>query len=200
MMPHMQGAGWNCTVLAAAGEVDVEQLDDAGLEWLALGPGGEFTGPLAQALKEAISGDAEPGWVEAVVDAVAREIGVGNRRSQLLVKRGTGVWFHVTFSANRESIRRHGLDWNYMSGYGIAGSTAPEWPGIFLCDSLEDAHFFVVIGSRRGPVDTWEVELEGQWLEGAPNSDGGGGDNWMVCPEPIPRKCIRLCETDLTGT
>ena len=55
-----------------------------------------------------------------------------------------------TFATNRESILRHGLDWRSMSGDGIARSRAPEWPGVFLCASLEDVRFFVMIGSHHG--------------------------------------------------
>jgi len=86
-----------------------------------------------------------------------------------------------------------------MNRQGIAGSPAPEWPGIFLCATLEDARFFVMIGARRDPVDIWSVQLDGQWLEGARDSDGGGGDNWMICPTPIPPKNLQLLERDLTG-
>jgi hypothetical protein len=36
------------------------------------------------------------------------------------------VMFHVTDSANRESIRQHGLDWRRMgTALGIAGSRVP---------------------------------------------------------------------------
>jgi hypothetical protein len=32
----------------------------------------------------------------------------------LLVKLGEGTMFHATAAANRDSIRRHGLDWRLM--------------------------------------------------------------------------------------
>ena len=42
--------------------------------------------------------------------------------------------FHVTSSLNRESIQAHGLDWRRMgAARGIAGSSAPEQAGCFLC-------------------------------------------------------------------
>jgi hypothetical protein len=44
------------------------------------------------------------------------------------------TWFHVSSAANRESILAHGLDWTKMrAARGIAGSTAPEADGVFLC-------------------------------------------------------------------
>jgi hypothetical protein len=193
------GAGWSCTVLRASGDIDLEQIDHAAEEWLAIGPGGEAIGPLVDVLTTAAAQGTDREWTQAVVDALQREIAVGDRRSMLLVKRGVGVWYHATFASNRASIQQHGLDWRLMNGQGIAGSRAPEWPGIFLCATLEDAEFFVRIGARRGPVDIWSVELEGQWLEGARDSDNGGGDNWMICPSPILPTRIRLTQRDLTS-
>jgi hypothetical protein len=67
---------------------------------------------------------------------------------------------------------------------------------VFLCSDLEDARFFVRASERRGAVDVWAVELDGQWLEGAPDSDGGGGDNWMICPEPIAPNRLRLVDEE----
>jgi len=59
----------------------------------------------------------------------------GWRRPVLEVFQGTGQMFHVTATANRESIRRHGLDWRRMGAApGIAGSTRPELPAMFACD------------------------------------------------------------------
>jgi hypothetical protein len=89
-----------------------------------------------------------------------------------------------------------------MNRQGIAGSRAPEWPSIFLCATPQDAQFFVMIGARRDPVDIWSVQLDGQWLEGAPDADGGGGggDNWMICPTPIAPNNLRLLEQDLTSS
>jgi hypothetical protein len=193
-------AGWNCTVLSETGDIDLEQVDDAGAEWLGIGPGGEAIGSLRDVLVTAAADGTDPEWTQAVADALEREIAAGDRRSRLLVKRCVGVWYHATFAANRQSIQRNGLDWRLMNGQGVAGSRAPEWPGIFLCATLEDVHFFVMIGARRGPVDIWAVELQGQWLEGARDSDGGGGDNWMICPSPIAPKRIRRVERDLTGS
>jgi hypothetical protein len=193
------GAGWNCTVLTQAGDIELEQVDDAGDEWVAIGPGGDAIGALSDVLTTAAADGTDPEWTQAVAAALQREIEVGDRRTMLLIKRGAGTWYHTTFAANRQSIQRDGLDWRLMNGQGIAGSRAPEWPGIFLCATLEDARFFVTIGARRNPVDIWSVHLDGQWLQGARDSDGRGGDNWMICPTPIPPNNLRLLERDLTG-
>jgi hypothetical protein len=58
-------------------------------------------------LDEVIANAAAPGaadteWIAAVVEAVGRELVAGLRRSMLLVKRGSGVMFHASRSANRE--------------------------------------------------------------------------------------------------
>ena len=65
--------------------------------------------------------------------------------------------FHVSSVANRDSILAHGLDWTRMgAAHGIAGSTAPEAEGVFLCDEFE-VQFFTGINNTGGPVDVWVV-------------------------------------------
>lgn len=60
--------------------------------------------------------------------------------------------------ANRESIRVHGLDWTRMGAApGIAGSTAPEAAGVFLCGDEFEAGFFIEMNNTGGPVDVWAV-------------------------------------------
>ena len=82
-------------------------------------------------------------WIAAVIAAIERELALATTgRSQLLVMRASGTWFHATFAENRESIMRHGLDWRRMAGGGIAGSVEAEWPGVFVCADLEDAKAF----------------------------------------------------------
>src|SRR5260221_14485904 len=45
-----------------------------------------------------------------------------------------GDLFHLSSAADRDSILAHGLDWTRMGAApGIAGSTAPEADGVFLC-------------------------------------------------------------------
>ncbi|MDQ6777754.1 MAG: hypothetical protein M3071_16440 [Actinomycetota bacterium] len=48
---------------------------------------------------------------------------------------------------------------------------------------------------RDGPADIWTVRLDDAWLESAPS--GGGGSDWMICPQPIPPDRITLEETDI---
>jgi hypothetical protein len=66
--------------------------------------------------------------------------------------------FHVTSVLNRESILAHGLDWTRMgAASGIAGSSAPEEAGVFLCRDEGEAGFFVGMNNTGGPVDVWSV-------------------------------------------
>jgi len=161
-------------------------------------PTGTFAFGSALDVIAATADSAPTGWVSAVCAALARELswetewGTG-RRSMLLVVRGTGTMFHVSPSANRESILAHGLDWRLMGEErGIAGSVAPELPANFLCASPEDAEFF--LGMARMPADLWAVDVAGMWLEGDPGSSGGGGANWLLLPEPLPPGRLRLLE------
>jgi hypothetical protein len=66
--------------------VELEQLDDAGVEWFAVGPAGEAIGALAEVLPAAIGSGGEADWIAAVIAAIEREPEAGgHRRSQLLV-------------------------------------------------------------------------------------------------------------------
>jgi hypothetical protein len=70
-----------------------------------------------------------------------------------------GRLFHVSSSLNRESIRRHGLDWTRMAAApGIAGSREPEQPGCFLCVDEWETDWFVRMNNTGGTVDVWAVE------------------------------------------
>ena len=136
-------------------------------------------------------------WVSAVCAALARErswLG-GGRRPMLLVKLGEGTMFHVSPSANRNSIRRHGLDWRRMgAASGIAGSVEPELPAIFLC-TWGSTRFFTDMA--RTPSDIWAVRVDGLWLEGDPSSSGGGDDDWMILPAPVGPDRLDLIEIDV---
>jgi hypothetical protein len=109
-----------------------------------------------------------------VLAAIERQL-ANDRGPMLLVIRGSGTWYHATASRNRDSIRRHGLDWRCMSPPGIAGSRGPETSGIFLCSDDESAEWFAGM-CRDDTADIWTVSLDGAWLESAP-SDGGGVDD-----------------------
>jgi hypothetical protein len=73
------------------------------------------------------------------------------------------VMFHVSDTANRESIRQHGLDWRRMGDApGIAGSRVPEHQAVFLAEDLDVAKWFVQMGgwNDRHDIDVWEVHLD----------------------------------------
>jgi hypothetical protein len=188
-------------VVADGGNVELEQLDDGGVEWYATGPGGERLGQVREVIEGALGAPPpDPAWLVVVLATLAEDRG-SHRRSMLLVKRAEGTWFHATFSSNRESISRHGLDWTRMTASGIAGSRGPEAEGVFLCADLESAEWFARMGARNGQaVDIWEVRLDETWLIGDPGASGGDDDGWMICPEPIPPHRLNLVSRDWRGT
>jgi hypothetical protein len=66
--------------------------------------------------------------------------------------------FHVSSVLNRESIKRHGLDWTRMGATcGIAGSRTPEVEGVFLCLTEFDVDFFVQMNAPGTELDVWAV-------------------------------------------
>jgi hypothetical protein len=85
------------------------------------------------------------------------------------------ITFHVTPSANRDSIERHGLDWRrFREGTGLAGpNPRVEAECIFLARDLEEADWFVTVVGRRHPsLDVWEVTLPHDfdpWTEKLPH-------------------------------
>jgi hypothetical protein len=91
--------------------------------------------------------------------------------------------FHVTSTVNRESILTYGLDWQRMGNPGIAGSTRPEFPGIFLCKSLDEVRFFVHIS--KVATDSWAADVSGMWIENGPSG-------WWIVPEIVPADRVRL--------
>lgn len=110
-----------------------------------------------------------------------------------------GKMFHATAAANRDSIRRHGLDWRQIgAAFCTAGSPEPELPGTFLCATREDARFFTDMA--REPSDIWQVRVDGLWLEGDPGASGGGDDIWMILPEPVGPDRLELIDTDVMPT
>jgi hypothetical protein len=97
--------------------------------------------------------------------------------------------FHVSSSANRESILRHGLDWALMgAARGIAGSYKPELDGVFLCRDEFEAGWFVQMNNTRGPVDVWVVTgIKAEQL-----IDGGSGFDYF--PRRIPPSQVALAD------
>jgi hypothetical protein len=189
--------GWTCTIVNVGGDVELEQLDDAGEEWFAIGPAGDASGGLDEVLAAVVDDQVDPAWITIVADTIDRERGSA-RRTMLLVTQVTGRWFHATFAENRSSIFRHGLDYRRMAGPGIAGSPTPEAAGVFLSWDLENARWFARMG-RRGPVDIWGADLVDVWLIGDPGA-GGGDEIWMICPDPVKADRLTLIEKDITDS
>lgn len=72
---------------------------------------------------------------------------------------GVNRMYHVTSSHNRVSVEKYGLDWSRMAAApGIAGSRAPEIPGVFICRSRLEVDFFVELNNSGGPVDVWAID------------------------------------------
>lgn len=166
-------------LLAPGGEVALECLDESGTDWYGEGDGRTGLGSLQQVLRECLPTEAEADYVQAVVAAAAGDLAGSAWRSMMLVKRGEGTMYHASRCENRESIRRHGLDWRLMTEPGIAGSDRPEWPGVFLTAELESAEWFARMpGLRR--ADIWSVRVDDLWLVGDPGASGGGDDDWMI--------------------
>jgi hypothetical protein len=151
-------------------------------------------GTVSQVLAALSSRPGDDPWVAEVASALDRQRGWGFvddwRRPVLEVFQGTRPMFHATAAANRESIRRHGLDWRRMGAApGIAGSTRPELPAVFVCDSKEDVSFFLHMA--RTSADVWMVDVGGLWVETGP-----GG--WWIISRPIGPRRLTLAEGDAT--
>jgi hypothetical protein len=171
-----QGAGWVWTILndedpQIALRLELEQLDSEGRDWFADGPGGAEAGPTNDVLLAAAGPDANTDWIDAVIDAIGRQLTYGDRGAQLLVIPGDGTWYHATASRNRSSIQRYGLDWSRMVPPGIAGSRAAETAGVFLCSDIEGAEWLAGM-CRDATADIWSATVDDMWLESAP---AGGG-------------------------
>jgi hypothetical protein len=54
------GAGWLLTIRGGDADVELEQLDEAGLDWFATGPRGDAAGTLAEVVPAAVAADPEP--------------------------------------------------------------------------------------------------------------------------------------------
>lgn len=169
-------------------QIEFEELDLSGAVCGARcqGTGTFGFGSAGQALAAAGGLAVDDRWIAAVGAALARErTWTGTRRRPvLLVKEASGEMFHATATQNRQSILRHGLDWEQMgTAPGIAGSREPELPAVFLCESREETGFFT--GMSRLPADIWAVAVDGRWVESGP-------DGWILLPEPVPPERLRL--------
>jgi hypothetical protein len=171
--------------------IELLQLDDRG-RWSGTGPSGAQVGSLADVLNAIAEADADQEWLDCVAAVIAAD-SCTDGRSGLVVKRGSGTWFHVSVAENRPSILAHGLDWRRFPGSGIAGSRSPEAEGVFLCRDINSAGFFVQMAAQRGrQADIWAVTLDGQFLISAPDASGGLDDSWMISTEAIPARAVEL--------
>jgi hypothetical protein len=99
-------------------------------------------------------------------------------------------YWHVSPSVNRASIERHGLDWRRMAATGgIANdpemeTLTPEAECVWLCVSLDDAHWFRELTSHPA-VDVWEVDVSGLPVD-YPD------DSWPFVRVPIAPERVRL--------
>ncbi len=180
-------------VLSPEGDVELRR---AGAAWVGDGPGGRATGDLRTVLVHCAADTVEPGWIDAVLAAIAEEHAQAQRRLNLVVERGSGWRYHATPSANRASIAEHGLDWRRMTRPGIASSPVAEWSGIFLGVDREAVSLFVDILACV-PTDVWRVRVDGLWLEGDPGSSGGADTYWAIARQPIPASDLVLVERDV---
>jgi hypothetical protein len=104
------------------------------------------------------------------------------------------LW-HVSSSANRESIFRHGLDWRRMGAApGIAGSSRAEQQGCFLCLNKLELDWFLDMNNTGGPVDVWEVSgVDQNLLVESPE-----GHHFLM--EVVPPASLRLLRADVPPT
>jgi hypothetical protein len=99
--------------------------------------------------------------------------------------------YHVTSVLNRASVEAHGLDVGRMGAApGIAGSPGPEQDGCFVVEGEEMAGYFVRMNNTGGPVDVWEVDVQGLDLADSP-------EGYSFVPGSVDRARLRLVERDL---
>jgi hypothetical protein len=178
--------------------IELVELDDEAGVWAGAFPGcPDAYGSAGEVIAALTSRPLDDPWVREVVAALDRDrewatrwgAGTGRLRQHLEIVRGRGTRVHATAAANRESIDRHGLDWNRMGlAPGLAGNTRPELPAIFVCEDLDDVSF--LLRMAQVPTDIWSVDVDGIWLENAPNG-------WHVISHPVARERLTLLVRDI---
>ena len=195
--PHVGRDGPVHTIYISAfqGNFELEELDAEGTICAVCLPGGRGSafGTTEEVVAQATELSIDDPWVVEVGLALARERGWKaidshwGRRNSLEVRIGHGQMFHVSASANRESILRHGLDWRRMGpATGVAGSRSPELPGIFLQESAHD-DFFVRMAAFQ--TDIWGVLVDGRWIESGPSG-------WWFVAEPVEPERLKLLRSE----
>jgi hypothetical protein len=179
--------------------IELVELDDEAGVWAGAFPGcPDAYGSAGEVLAALTSRPLDDPWVREVVAALARDrewatlwgAGTGRLRQRLEIVRGRGTRVHATAAVNRESIDRYGLDWNRMGpAQGLAGNTGPELPAIFVCEDLDDVSFLVQHVAQV-PADIWSVDVDGIWLENAPNG-------WQLISHPVARERLTLVVRDI---
>jgi hypothetical protein len=77
---------------------------------------------------------------------------------------------------------------------GIAGSSAPEVDGCFLCLRPADVEWFVSMNNTGGPVDVWAVDgIDPDHLEVSPTG-------YAYLPGKIPSGSLTLVRQDISWT
>ena len=195
--PHVGQDGPVHTIYVSAfqGDFELEELDADGTicaVCLSRGRGSAF-GSTEEVVAQATELSIDDPWVVEVGLALARERGWKSidshwgRRNSLELRIGHGQMFHVSASANRESILRYGLDWRRMGpATGVAGSRRPELPGIFLQESADD-YFFVRMAAFQ--TDIWGVLVDGKWIESGPSG-------WWFVAEPVGPEHLELLPSE----
>lgn len=187
----MNGLSHEVLIRSVQGDFVLEEVDPDGEMCLVHRGDGQYIaeGRTRDVIAAATGLHRDDPWVCAVVQALERERGwkaAGSgwgRRNALEVRLGSGRMYHVSASANRESIRQHGLDWRLMGDVpGVAGSNGPELPGIFLQEDAEDDFF---VRMARSPTDIWEVDVKELWLESGPSG-------WWLVSSPIDSDRLAL--------
>jgi hypothetical protein len=179
--------------------IELVELDDEAGVWAGALPGcPDAYGSAGDVLAALTSRPLDDPWVREVAAALARDrewatlwgAGTGRLRQHLEIVRGRGTRVHATAAVNRESIDRHGLDWNRMGpAQGLAGNTGPELPAIFVCKDLDDVSFLLQHVAKV-PADIWSVDVDGIWLENAPNG-------WQLISHPVARERLTLLVRDI---
>jgi hypothetical protein len=178
--------------------IELVELDDKAGVWAGAFPGcPDAYGSAGEVIAALTSRPLDDLWVCEVVAALGRDrewatwwgAGTGRLRQHLEIVQGRGERVHATAAANRESIYRHGLDWNRMGlAPGLAGSTSPELPAIFVCKDLDDVSF--LLHMAQVPTDIWSVDVDGIWLENGPNG-------WQVISHPVAKERLTLLVRDI---